>query len=203
MENSNDYIGSGILELYVLQQTTLEETREIELAAQKDPSIKQEILEIELSLERYATAQAVEPNPIIKPFLLATIDYSDRIRGGEQPLSAPLLTENSSPDDFKGWLNRADMVVPDDFDDVYAKILSATPQATTALVWIKEMAPQEVHDNEFEKFLILEGSCTITIEEEAHHLVPGDYLAIPLHKSHQVTITSKIPCKIILQRVAA
>ena len=203
MENSNDYIGSGILELYVLQQTTLEETREIELAAQKDPSIKQEILEIELSLERYATAQAVEPNPIIKPFLLATIDYSDRIRGGEQPLSAPLLTENSSPDDFKGWLNRADMVVPDDFDDVYAKILSATPQATTALVWIKEMAPQEVHDNEFEKFLILEGSCTITIEEEAHHLVPGDYLAIPLHKSHQVTITSEIPCKIILQRVAA
>jgi mannose-6-phosphate isomerase-like protein (cupin superfamily) len=60
-----------------------------------------------------------------------------------------------------------------------------------------------VHDNEFEKFLILEGSCTITIEEEAHHLVPGDYLAIPLHKSHQVTITSEIPCKIILQRVAA
>ena len=203
MENSNDYIGSGILELYVLQQTTLEETREIELAAQKDPSIKQEILEIELSLERYATAQAVEPNPIIKPFLLATIDYSDRIRCGEQPLSAPLLTENSSPDDFKVWLDRADMVVPDDFDDVYAKILSATPQATTALVWIKEMAPQEVHDNEFEKFLILEGSCTITIEEEAHHLVPGDYLAIPLHKSHQVTISSKIPCKIILQRVAA
>jgi mannose-6-phosphate isomerase-like protein (cupin superfamily) len=203
MENSNDYIGSGILELYVLQQTTPEETREIELAAQKDPSIKQEILEIELSLERYATAQAVEPNPIIKPFLLATIDYSDRIRCGEQPLSAPLLTENSSPDDFKVWLDRADMVVPDDFDDVYAKILSATPQATTALVWIKEMAPQEVHDNEFEKFLILEGSCTITIEEEAHHLVPGDYLAIPLHKSHQVTISSKIPCKIILQRVAA
>jgi mannose-6-phosphate isomerase-like protein (cupin superfamily) len=203
MEDSNNFIGSGILELYVLQQTTPEETREVELAAEKDPSIRKEIIEIELSLEKYAMAHAVEPNPIIKPFLLATIDYSDRIANGEQPDSAPLLTENSSPADYESWINRADMGLPEDFDQVYAKILSSTPEVTTALVWVKEMAPQEVHDHEFEKFLILEGTCTITIEDINHYLATGDYLAIPLHKSHHVTITSEIPCKIILQRVAA
>jgi mannose-6-phosphate isomerase-like protein (cupin superfamily) len=203
MEGSNDYIGSGILELYVLKQTTPEEAREIELAAEKDPAIKKEILEIELSLEKYAMAHAIEPDPIIKPFLLATIDYSDRIQRGELPIAVPLLTENSTPADYESWINRADMVVPDDFDDVYAKILSATPEATTALVWIKEMAPQEVHENEFERFLILEGTCTITIEDQIHNLVPGDYLSVPLHKNHYVTITSDIPCKVLLQRVAA
>ncbi len=203
MKNSNDYIGSGILELYVLQQTTPEETCEIELAAEKDPAIKNEILEIELSLEMYAKANALVPNPIIKPFLLATIDYSSRIKDGEQPITIPLLNENSTPSDYEAWINRADMVLPDDFDSVFVKILSAIPKATTALVWIKEMAPQEVHENEIEKFLVLEGSCTITIEAEVHHLVPGDYLAIPLHKPHHVKITSQIPCKIILQRVAA
>ncbi|HEY0056176.1 MAG TPA: cupin domain-containing protein [Pedobacter sp.] len=203
MENSKEFIGSGILELYVLQQTTPEETREVELAAEKDPSIKKEILEIELSLEKYAMAHAVAPNPIIKPFLLATIDYSDRIVNGEQPSSVPLLTENSTPADYESWINRADMNLPEDFDQVYAKILSSTPEATTALVWITEMAPQEVHDDEYENFLVLEGTCTITIEDQIHNLVPGDYLAIPLHKRHHVTITSEIPCKLILQRVAA
>jgi mannose-6-phosphate isomerase-like protein (cupin superfamily) len=203
MESGKEYIESGILELYVLGQTSAEETIEVELAAKNHGEVRDEILQIELALEKYSFEHAVEPNPVIKPFLMATLDFADRIQNGEQPGDIPMLTENSTIEDYAEWLNRDDMVLPKDFDGVYAKILASTPQATTAIVWIKEMAPQEVHDNEFEKFLIIEGTCDISIEDKIHRLSPGDYLSIPLHKNHHVTITSENPCKIILQRVAA
>ena len=65
------------------------------------------------------------------------------------------------------------------------------------------MSPIEVHTNELESFLILEGTCDITIGEEVHHLVTGDFISIPLHIGHSLIVTSNIPCKVILQRVAA
>ena len=65
------------------------------------------------------------------------------------------------------------------------------------------MAPQEVHDNEYKKFLIVEGTCDIVIGENAHSLVPGDVLEIPLHTTHFGRVTSSMPCKVILQRIAA
>ena len=48
----------------------------------------------------------------------------------------------------------------------------------------------------------MEGTCTITIEDEIHQLVPGNVLSIPLYKNHTVVVTSEIPCKVILQRIA-
>jgi len=73
----------------------------------------------------------------------------------------------------------------------------------TALLWLRYMAPQEVHHHEYEKFLILEGSCDIIVGNKTHSLLPGDYFCIPLHERHEVRITSSMPCKAILQRVAA
>ncbi|MBC7915533.1 MAG: cupin domain-containing protein [Pyrinomonadaceae bacterium] len=201
--NIRDHIESGILELYVLGQTTPDETILIQKLAASDESIRNEILEIELSLEKYAQAHAVEPDAIIKPFLLAMLDYMDRMQNGEKASTPPLLHAGSNINDYLEWLNRADMVIADDFNDVYAKIINYTPEIVTAIVWIKEMAPQEVHEDQFERFLIIEGTCDIVIDDEVHQLVPGDFLTIPLHKAHHVKVTSTIPCKAILQRVAA
>jgi mannose-6-phosphate isomerase-like protein (cupin superfamily) len=203
MNVNKELFESGLLELYVLGQTTPEETKEIQELAQSDKSVYKEIFEIELSLEKYAEAHAIEPNPIIKPFLIATLDFSDRMQSGEIPLFAPMLTSDSKIEDFDVWLNRDDMTIPQDFDDFHAKILSLTPEAVTALVWIKEIAPQEVHDDQYERFLIIEGTCDITIGTDVHQLVAGDYLTIPLHTTHHIIVTSSNPCKVILQRVAA
>jgi mannose-6-phosphate isomerase-like protein (cupin superfamily) len=203
MKSSEYYISSGLLELYVLGQTTSEESNEIAQLAAADPALKNEITQIEIALENYAMVHAIEPDPLIRPLLLASIDYMNRLQFGEEVSVTPELNESSKISDYSEWLSREDMVVPDDFEDIYAKLLTHTPELTCAVVWIKEMAPQEVHDDEFEKFLIVEGSCTITVEEHQYELVAGDYLSIPLHKKHHVTVTSDIPCKVILQRVAA
>jgi mannose-6-phosphate isomerase-like protein (cupin superfamily) len=203
MSSVKDYIASGLLEMYVLGNASPLQMQEAEQMALLHPEVAKEIAIIEDSLLLYAQANAVAPNPIIKPFLLATIDYSERMKNGEAMSFPPMLNENSAIGDFANWLQREDMAAPEQLEDVYAKIIGYTKEMTTAIVWIKEMAPQEVHDDEIEKFLIVEGSCDITIGEEVHQLAAGDMLSIPLYKNHFVKVTSAIPCKVILQRVAA
>ena len=203
MSDIKKYIESGILESYVLGLTTDEESIEVRELSEKNEEIRDEIEKITIALQNYASSKAPAFNPMIKVLLFATIDYKERLKKGEAVSVPPILNENSKIEDYQPWLDRIDMVLPHDFKEVHAKIIGFTREATTAIVWLKSMAPQEVHDNEYEKFLVLEGSCDITIDDKVHQLIPGDYLSIPLHSKHHVTITSKIPCKIILQRVAA
>ena len=202
MLSNKPYIDSGILEQYVLGYADAEECKEVEIMAAADPAIQAEIEVIARSLEIFAKANAVEPNPVIKPFLLATIDYTERLKNGEPVSNPPILNENSQVADYTTWLNRSDMISPGTAD-VFAKIIGYTPEAITAIVWLKDYAPQEVHDHEYERFLIDEGTCNIIVGEEVNQLVRGDYFAIPLYKNHLVEVTSAIPCKVILQRVAA
>jgi mannose-6-phosphate isomerase-like protein (cupin superfamily) len=203
MDSVREYIESGILEMYVLGDVTADELHQVEQMALLHPEVAEEIETIAASLHAYARLNAVDPDPIVKPFLLATIDYSERIKNGEEMSFPPMLTEKSAIEDYAEWLNRKDIVIPEKLDDVHAKIIGYTPKMTTAIVWIKEMAPQEMHDDEIEKFLIVEGTCDIIIENEVHRLKAGDMLSIPLYKNHLVKVTSAIPCKVILQRVAA
>jgi mannose-6-phosphate isomerase-like protein (cupin superfamily) len=203
MDRVKEYIESGILEMYVLGDISAEELLQVEQMALLHPEVAEEIETIAASLHTYAQLNAVEPDPIVKPFLLATIDYSERMKSGEEMSFPPMLTEKSVIADYAQWLNRKDIVIPEKLDDVHAKIIGYTPKMTTAIVWIKEMAPQEMHDDEIEKFLIVEGSCDIIIENQVHQLKAGDMLSIPLYKNHLVKVTSAIPCKVILQRVAA
>jgi len=198
-----ELLSSGLLELYVLGETTSLENKLIEEMCLQFPELFEEINAIEIALEQYAVDNAIKPDAIIKPFLLATIDYMDRMMAGEIVQAPPILTENSSVEDYSLWLDKPDMMVPEDYDEVFAKILNHDERGITAIAWIKSMAPQEVHDHEYEKFLIVEGTCSIHIEKEVHALVPGDYLMIPLHKKHHVLVTSAVPCKVILQRIAA
>lgn len=203
MNKLTAFLESGILELYVMGAATPDERREVEEMAAAHHEVREELDAISQSLEQYAQANAVKPHPTVKYLLLATIDYMERLKKGEQPVTPPELTVASRPEDYAMWLNREDMRSPDAVEEIYVKLIGATPQATTAIVWLKDEAHNEVHHDEYERFLIIEGTCDITVNEQVNHLTPGDYFAIPLHQPHTVKVTSEIPCKVILQRVAA
>ncbi|WP_062542024.1 cupin domain-containing protein [Rufibacter tibetensis] len=203
MNPITDYIESGILELYVMDATTPEETQEVEQMASAHPEIRKEIDAIRQSIEAYALAHAVEPPSTLKPLVLATIDYMERMKNGEPVSSPPELTPTSKVEDYATWYTRDDMQLAPDAEDIYVKIIGYTPSVTTAIVWLKGIAEEEIHHDEHERFLILEGSCDITVDGEVNSLKPGDFFAIPLHKNHMVKVTSKEPCKVILQRLAA
>jgi mannose-6-phosphate isomerase-like protein (cupin superfamily) len=201
---TREYIESGILESYVMGVASDIEREEVEMMAAGNADIRQEIDAISDALEKYALAHAIEPSPAVKPLLMATIDYFERIKSGEPISYPPELHKSSKPEDYFSWLNRPDFNFSDsDEDNLFAKIIGYTPQMITAILWMKQETPREIHHDEHERFLILEGNCDIIIGDKSHHLVPGDYFAIPLHKYHQVKVTSFIACKAILQRVAA
>lgn len=202
MKNINEYINSGILEKYVLGFTTEEENAEIEKLSREHTIIRTEIDDISEALIRYAQND-VSVNPTIKPMVMAVVDYTERLAKGEVPTFPPVLDEYTTVSDFNQWLEREDLAIPDDFTDFHARIIGMDPEKITAIAWLKYGSPPETHTDEYEKFLILEGTCDIQIGEKTVSLVPGDYLAIPLHQTHDVKVTSTIPCKVILQRIAA
>jgi mannose-6-phosphate isomerase-like protein (cupin superfamily) len=203
MNQLEDFKESGILELYVMGATSEAENSEVERMLGSHPELKQEIDQISLSLEAYALAHAVEPNPKLKPLVLAMIDFIDRMQQGEAPANPPILTPASKPEDFAEWLNRDDLREPEAFDDVFVKVIGVSMQATTAIVWVKDMPYSEIHTDEFESFLIVEGSCDFHLGNKIVKLGPGDHLTVPLNTQHSIKVTSEVPCKAILQRVAA
>ena len=203
MKNAEEYIKTGILEMYVLGLTSEEDNLEIAKLADTHVDIKNEIDAITNSLISRAETNAPLIDPTIRPMLMAIIDYTKRLESGERPTFPAILNNNSKVTDYEAWLNRKDMIAPADYDNIFVKIIGYDAKATTAITWIKEGTPYETHKNEYEKFLIVEGSCDIVTDAIVYSLAAGDYLSIPLHVKHQVKITSKIPCKIILQRVAA
>ena len=202
--NSKEYIDSGILETYVMGIASHSEREEVEMMAAENQDIREEIDAISGALEDYALAHAIKPSPMIKPLLMATIDYSERIKRGEPISFPPLLDQNSKAEDYSTWINRPDLDFSgSDEDHFFAKIIGSTPKMITVIIWINQETPWELHDREHERFLIIEGSCDILVGDKINHLVPGDYFDIPLHEHHMVKVTSYIPCKAILQRVAA
>lgn len=203
MLTPQNFINSGILELYVMGKTDELENKEVLMMASTHIEVFEEIVAIEISLEKYALVNGVELDITIKPFVIATIDFTERLKNGEPPSFPPLLNELSILKDYLPWLNRSDMALPTDFEEIHAKIIGYNEEALTAIIWLKNGSPSEIHDDEFEKFLIVEGTCTITIDKEDFYLKSGDVLSIPLYKEHFLRVTSSIPCKAILQRIAA
>lgn len=205
MKNIKEYIESGVIEMYVMGLGTEEDNREIERLSLDYPEIKSEIDKITDALLESSNRDPKRLNlsSNVKPFIMAIIDYTERLKNGEQISFPPALNENSKTTDYSTWINRKDMICDASSENIYAKIIGSIPGVMTAIVWLKEGSPHEVHDNEYEKFLILEGSCNIVTKDEVFPLVPGNYFQIPLHVGHTVEVTSKIPCKLILQRMAA
>ena len=202
MNPITEFIQSGLLELYVMGAGSEEETAEVEQMAAAHPEVRQELDAISEQMEQYAIAHAVKPRKTVKTLVLATIDYMERMKQGELPSSPPVITAQSRPEDFATWLNREDMVLPADAEEIYAKIIGYTPVATTAIIWLENESEQEVHHDEYERFLILEGTCTIRAGEEVHTLAPGGFFAIPLHVPHQIKVTSSVRCKAVFQRLS-
>ncbi|AEV31536.1 cupin domain-containing protein [Owenweeksia hongkongensis] len=197
---STALIESGVLELYVFGMATDDQIRDVESAQEKYPAVAEELNQIHQRIESFGKANAVKPPSLVKTVVMAAADYMERLRNGEKFLDAPILTEKSTIEDFSHWLNRKDMVLAEVKESIYAKIISSTDDRTTSIVWAKDCLEPEIHSNERESFLIVEGTCEVSIDDETHYLKPGDFLSIPLHTNHSAKVTSDIPCKFIMQR---
>lgn len=71
-----EYISSGIIESYVLNQVTEEERAELEAMASKHPEIKAEIRAIEEVLVNYAMAHSKTPPKNLKEQIFSKIQQA-------------------------------------------------------------------------------------------------------------------------------
>jgi len=203
MTEGERFIASGILEAYVRDKTTQEDNQLVNLIADIFPEVRAKLNQLFDEIEKDALDNAIEPKRSAKSLLITKIDYRMRRMAGEPVAVVPVLTSSSKIEDYAEWIDRADMVLPEDHEGNLVKIISHTREMTTMIVWLKELE-SEVHEDVHERFLILEGHCTIIVEDFGiYNLKRGDYMEIPLHKNHDVIITSAIHCKAILQKIAA
>lgn len=86
--NKEDIISSGLLELYALGLTSAEEARQVEEWVNQYPEIKQELDAIEVSLESYAQAHAMEPSSSVKDKIFSHI-------AAEQPTDTNKISSKS------------------------------------------------------------------------------------------------------------
>jgi mannose-6-phosphate isomerase-like protein (cupin superfamily) len=181
-----DYIGSGILEEFVLGQLDQEACESVLALAEQHPEIKQEIEAIEASLEILARAYAVEPPAELEQQIFNAIQQA------EVP---PPLTPDSTISDYAYWLKTVPN--PTDYENMHTELIAHSEEGTMVIAWIKHGEPVHLHTEYTEIFLIVEGSCNATIDGVTSDFSVGDYVEFTLDKYHSYTITSDIPMKVV------
>ena len=93
--NIQEYINSGLLDLYAADALSPSESREVELLAAKYPEIQTEINVIQDSLEGYAAAHAKQPSATLKAKILDALPEmataTKPLKVAEQPESKPKI----------------------------------------------------------------------------------------------------------------
>lgn len=84
--NIEEYIASGVLELYAMGGLSAEEAQEVEAMAQQHPQVQQEIANIYETLEALATNGGIAPRPELKISILQTIAAEEGISWEDAPL---------------------------------------------------------------------------------------------------------------------
>lgn len=194
--NLEPYIESGLLELYVLDNLSPAERNGVERMLAIYPTLKVEILKIELALERYAKLQAVTPSTILEDIVINRILNLSKTEILDIS-NLPLINGDS---DYQKWQTLIDTLSIEPLSDRTVKVLRHDAEVTQMLIISTTDIEEEIHENEHESFLILAGTCKCTIGDHVRFMKAGDFMQIPLYIPHDVEILSE-QVTAILQRV--
>jgi len=91
--NIEEYISSGVLELYAAGALTAAERAEVEQVAAQYPAVKQELVLITRTLDQYAQMHAVTPPPALKNKVLQAVFHAE---------ANPAVNINAQPEIIAG-----------------------------------------------------------------------------------------------------
>jgi mannose-6-phosphate isomerase-like protein (cupin superfamily) len=161
--------------------------------------------QVEDDLIAFADAQAIAPPTALRDKILGKLHALN-----EQTRSQKKLDLHDLPmlDPQSNWLEWKEVVsgipAPTDFENIHMHLLEDSEQRILNLVFVREFVEEEVHHDLHESFLLLQGTCTCHITDEAGNqrsvnMQTGDYIAFGLGETHDVVITSSEPAIAILQ----
>jgi mannose-6-phosphate isomerase-like protein (cupin superfamily) len=193
------YLDSGIIEQYCFEALSLEQMLEVELVAALYPEIKKAILSCQDTMEKFAKSIEKHPPVDVKSKLFDSIHNLDL----EEIISKENLPMLNKYSKSTSWLTFAKSLLPSETkEDIYLDVLRNDSEVYLSIIWTKTNIPNEVHENEKESFLILEGECECLVGDKRYILGPGDFFEVPMHTDHNVNLLSP-KVLAILQHVAA
>lgn len=195
-------IASTLLIDYVLGECSEAERREVEMAATYFPEVAAELDSLRWLDAALVVCGSVTPPASAKTRFTAFMDEAEMPANGWS-LIMPSLTAASTPENFASWIDRVKPASINPDQNLNVVPLEADKSMLTMFVVVKEGLDEEVHLDSIERFLVLEGSCYIEMAHETIYLSQGEYFSVPKFTPHKVIVTSEIPCKLIVQQVAA
>ncbi len=198
--NAQEYIESGIVLDYSLGLLTGQEKLDFEQALNLFPELIEEFKAIQEGLEKYASAYSNMPLPATKGKVMNALE--NLLLEKQMDLTKlPVINRFS---DHKAWMAALAPLLPNKVEgEPFMHVLTATDSITQVLVMSATDIPDEVHEDVWESFIILDGECECYIgTDRVVRLTAGGYLEIPMHEHHDVKIISKYVVG-IMQRIAA
>jgi len=196
--NLKPYIESGILELYALNSLPSEERKGVERMLITYPELREELVAIEIALEKYAKASRVMPPRLLQERVVGSVLNLEK----ERVMNVQDLPIINRFTDYKNWLRLVESFteLPLGEDGRHMKVLRYDDKVTQILVVSTTDIEEETHEDEYESFLILKGECKCTVGDKVRFMGVGDYMEIPLYELHDVELVSE-EVVAILQRV--
>ncbi len=185
--------------MYALDLLDAIEKEDVELMISFFPELKKELDSIQHALEMYAASRSVQPRAHVKDKIKDAISNFEKEQEMD-PINLPLISCYS---DHNKWLNLVRDVIPlaPEGDSPFIKVLHKSDKVLQVVVVSATNFEDEVHDDEYESFLILKGRCKCTVGESVRFMEEGEFMAIPLHEHHTVEVLTEAVVAIV-QRVA-
>lgn len=196
--NIQEYIDSGVLEAYCLGALTAEEYADVERMYDNHEVVKHELNAIRNALGQYAAQVAITPPDALSGQIWNVLDNLNKENAADLH-NLPVINRHT---DYKKWKAIVLPFAPQPRKGEFlTKVLRHTDTVTQVLIVATVDVPDEVHTNELESFIVLEGECECIIGDKSYRLSPGQYIEIPLHTHHDVQIRSAYVMA-IMQRIA-
>jgi len=192
------YINSGILYDYCTNTLSAVKRIEVEQVCAEYPEIKKELLQIQHALDRFAGSSPMWPGEKIKEGIWNTLENINKEKAGDLN-DLPVINKYS---DHNRWKNIILPLMPRDIpEEPVITPLRNSGGVMQVLMIGKTGVEDEVHEQEQESFLVLEGECDCHIGDNVYRLGPGGFIEIPMYEHHDVKVISEYVVA-VMQRIA-
>ena len=185
--DEQEYIDSGILYDYCTGLLSEDQKAAVEKVCAQYPGIKDELQGLQADLNLSAASPMSIPNPQLQHSIWNTLENVNKEMAGDIN-DLPLINKYT---DYNNWKRIVKPLMPSEIR--HSRITHTLRDADGVmqmLIISKTNVEEEVHINERECFIVLEGECECHIGEDIYRLGPGGFIEIPLHVPHNVKVLS-------------
>jgi quercetin dioxygenase-like cupin family protein len=200
--NSQDFISSGIIEVYCLGIASDEEKALVEKLASENKEVKDEIVAVNEALSLYASAVGKSPAEGTRSKIMNAIAEAETSpRALQLP---PRMTLQTSASEWVKYISDNHISEPSPGDEIQMLDLPASGKQVTYIAWAKKgVVVEESHPQEDEFLLMISGECTIAINGAVKKYKAGDIVFIPKNSIHRAEVISEESMIVVGQRIAA